>query len=170
VSRRLILLAALAVAPALPGAPAWSQGLLNRGSGPIAIDADDGIEWRREEKVYIATGHAKATRGDITVSAHRLIAYYRERDPARVATAAPQPQGEGTATTDIYRIVAETDVVVATPTQTVRAITASMTSIARAGADRKNLALDTSQDHITARDSLEYWRSARSRSRAATAS
>jgi lipopolysaccharide export system protein LptA len=147
------------------GGPASSQGLLNRSSGPVAIDADEGIEWRRDEKVYIATGNAKAVRGDVTVTAHRLIAYYRERNPTPSGSAKPaagasdakEPEG-GASSTDIYRLVAETDVTIQTPTQ-------------RATGDHgvydvdrgvlvltgNHLALDTSQDHITARDSLEYW-------------
>src|SRR5271156_3600133 len=81
-------LALLLLGIGLGGGPAPAQGLLNRSSGPIAIDADEGIEWRRDEKVYIATGNAKAERGDVTVTAHRLIAYYRER-PAPPGAAKP---------------------------------------------------------------------------------
>jgi lipopolysaccharide export system protein LptA len=173
------------------GGPAPAQGLLNRGSGPIAIDADEGIEWRRDEKVYIATGNAKAVRGDVTVTAHRLIAYYRERDPARAAaptsaTAAKSPGAKptgagataasatgastaapgatakdgdsGVSNTDIYRLVAETDVTIATPTQTAKGdhgvYDVDRSVLVLTG---KNLTLDTTQDHITARDSLEYW-------------
>jgi lipopolysaccharide export system protein LptA len=164
------------------GGPAPAQGLLNRGTGPIAIDADDGIEWRRDEKVYIATGHAKAVRGDVTVTAHRLIAYYRERDPARAAATTAKPPGakspganasgasttapgatpkdadSGMSNTDIYRLVAETDVTIATPTQTAKGdhgvYDVDRSVLVLTG---KNLTLDTTQDHITARDSLEYW-------------
>lgn len=146
-----------AVALAAPG-PAAAQGLLNRGSGPLTIDADDGIEWRRDEKVYIATGNAKATRGDITITAHRLIAYYRERDPARAAPASQTGAETGTANTDIYRMVAETNVVITTPTQRAQGDTGvydvDKAVLVLTG---RNLRLDTSQDRITARDSLEYW-------------
>src|SRR4029077_16190469 len=74
-----------------------------------------------DEKVYIATGNAKAVRGDVTVTAHGLIAYYRERTPTPSATAkaaqdAKEPEG-GASSTDIYRLVAETDVTIQTPTQ-----------------------------------------------------
>ena len=175
--------AALALAPGLVGAPASGQaprqgasqgsgqssgqgGLLNRGSGPIAIDADEGIEWRRDEKVYIATGNAKAVRGDVTVTAHRLIAYYRDRNPAKPAPAksADAKPGDtkgvdnGAAGTDIYRLVAETDVRIITPTERAQG-DHGVYDVDRAVLvlTGKNLALDTSQDHITARDSLEYW-------------
>ena len=168
--RRLALgVAALALGLSLAGGRAPAQGLLNRSDGPIAIDADEGIEWRRDEKVYIATGNAKAVRGDVTVTAHRLIAYYRDRDPARAAAKAP-PAGAaganagakdadtGASSTDIYRLVAETDVTIATPTQTAHGdhgvYDVDRSVLVLTG---NNLSLDTTQDHITARDSLEYW-------------
>jgi lipopolysaccharide export system protein LptA len=179
---------ALVLASGLIGRPASGQGLLNHGSGPIAIDADEGIEWRRDEKVYIATGNAKAVRGDVTVTAHRLIAYYRDRDPAKPAPAkspdgknadgkaaakgasAKTADAKGTDTkgadtksldnggTDIYRLVAETDVHITTPTERAQG-DHGVYDVDRAVLvlTGKNLALDTTQDHITARDSLEYW-------------
>ena len=169
-------LAVLALATSLSGPPAAGQGLLNRGSGPIAIDADEGIEWRRDEKVYIATGHAKAVRGDVTVTAHRLIAYYRDRNPANPAppakasnakaTAAKEPgtkddakdSNNGMSGTDIYRLVAENDVDITTPTQHAHG-DHGIYDVDRAVLvlTGKDLSLDTTQDHITARDSLEYW-------------
>ena len=187
-ARRGLAVAIAMLALGATGGPAPAQGLLNRGSGPIAIDADDGIEWRRDEKVYIATGNAKAVRGDVTVTAHRLIAYYRERGPAPPsptatgakppgakpsgakpsgatatgAAATPAATGKdadgGVSNTDIYRLVAETDVTIATPTQTAKGdhgvYDVDRSVLVLTG---KNLTLDTTQDHITARDSLEYW-------------
>jgi lipopolysaccharide export system protein LptA len=158
-------LVALALALPLAG-PSAAQGLLNHGSGPIAIDADEGIEWRRDEKVYIATGNAKATRGDVTVTAHRLIAYYRERPQPAGAPAPAKPAKKddtasdngGVNSTDIYRLVAEQDVTITTPTQTARGdhgVYDVDRSVLVLTGDK--LSLDTSQDHITARDSLEYW-------------
>ncbi len=32
---------------------------------PLEINADNGIEWRRDQKVYVASGNARAARGDI---------------------------------------------------------------------------------------------------------
>jgi lipopolysaccharide export system protein LptA len=154
-------LATLLAAGLIPGGPAAAQGLLNRGSGPITIDADEGIEWRRDEKVYIATGNAKATRGDVTITASRLIAYYRERDPAlnpKPPANAQAATDTGASNTDIYRMVAETDVVITTPTQTARGdngvYDVDKSVMVLTG---KALSLTTSQDRITARDSLEYW-------------
>lgn len=54
---------------------------LNSGaaSGPIEIEADQGIEWRRNENLYIARGNATAKRGDLVVRADVLSARYRTR-------------------------------------------------------------------------------------------
>ncbi|MEJ0072219.1 MAG: LptA/OstA family protein [Pseudomonadota bacterium] len=162
----------------LAAGPASAQGLLNRSAGPVAIDADEGIEWRRDEKVYIATGNAKAVRGDITVTAHRLIAYYRERDPARGAPVAKDSAAKdskeadgGASSTDIYRLVAETDVTISTPTQKATGdhgvYDVDRGVLVLTG---DHLALDTSQDHITRATAWNIGTSARSRWRAATAS
>src|SRR5262249_58577797 len=55
-------------------------GLLGGGqsNSPIEIEAEAGIEWRRNEKQYIARGNATAKRGDLTVHADTLTAHYRD--------------------------------------------------------------------------------------------
>ena len=44
---------------------------------PIEITADDGIEWQRENQLMVATGNAKATRGNATIESNILRAYYQ---------------------------------------------------------------------------------------------
>ena len=39
---------------------------------PVQIEATQGIEWRRNDKTYIARGDATATRGDLKVRADTL--------------------------------------------------------------------------------------------------
>lgn len=52
-------------------------GFLNpKSAAPIQIDAEEGIEWRRNDNVYVAK-KAKASSGDMTVTADELRAYYR---------------------------------------------------------------------------------------------
>jgi lipopolysaccharide export system protein LptA len=46
---------------------------------PIEIEAEQGIEWRRNENLYIARGNATAKRGDLMVRADMLTARYRAR-------------------------------------------------------------------------------------------
>ena len=45
---------------------------------PIEITADDGIEWQRENQLMVATGNAKAARGNATIEASTLRAYYQK--------------------------------------------------------------------------------------------
>lgn len=118
-------------------------GLPNQGTGqPIQIHAERGIEWRQNEKAYIARGNARAAQGDVTVHAEVLTAYYREAKDG---------------STTIWRIDADENVRIVTPTQ-------------RAFGDKGvyevdsgilvltgRVRMDTETDRITARDSLEYW-------------
>lgn len=69
-----VLLSAVAV-------PAFAQQQLQLGGGkgePSEIQADDALEWHQNEKTYIARGNAVYKRGDMTVKADLLTAYYRE--------------------------------------------------------------------------------------------
>ena len=47
------------------------------GDGPLSLDAADGVEWRREEHLFIAEGKATARQGDVSLAADRLVAAYR---------------------------------------------------------------------------------------------
>lgn len=123
---------------------------------PIAIEADEGIEWRRDDRQYLARGSATATRGEVTLFGDVLIAHYRDGDaaPAAAEGAGDAPGGGA----EIYRLEAIGNVVIASPTE-------------RAQGDRgvydvdegvlvltgRNLRLTTPTDLVTARDSLEYW-------------
>jgi len=112
-------------------------------SGPVEIDASEGIEWRRDESVYIARGNARAARGDLSVSADSLIAHYREATDGK---------------TTIYMVEADGGVVI-------------LSKDARIVGDRavydldkgsaiitgKDLKATSKQSLVTARDSLEYW-------------
>jgi lipopolysaccharide export system protein LptA len=146
----------------------WSGDLsaqapvLDRGEGPIEIEASDGIEWRRDEKVYIASGNAKAVRGSITINAAQLIARYRDR-PARDEQAGAQATGAGDGLGgSVYRLEALGKVVISTPTQTAYADKAvydvDQSVIVLTG---KDLRIDSENDMILARDSLEWYESRR---------
>lgn len=45
---------------------------------PIEISADKTLEWHQQDKQYIANGKAEATQGDVTISAEKIIADYRD--------------------------------------------------------------------------------------------
>jgi len=84
--------------------------------GPITITARDGIEWRQAEQEVIARGNAMAVRGNVTVTADRLIAFYRKKPgapdaPVRPAAAQPgQPDATDTGGSEIFRLRAEGNV------------------------------------------------------------
>jgi len=46
---------------------------------PIEVEAEQGIEWFRDQKVIYARGNARAVRGDLIVTADVLGARYRDR-------------------------------------------------------------------------------------------
>jgi lipopolysaccharide export system protein LptA len=134
---------ATATASATPATPVVPSTLdTGNTSGPIEIDAEEGIEWRRDEKVYIARGHAKAKRGDMTLYADTLTAHYDD-------------SGGGSKVT---RVVAEDTVKITTPTQTVYGDKAdydmNQSVVVITG---KDLKATTATQTITAKDRFEYW-------------
>jgi lipopolysaccharide export system protein LptA len=69
---------------------AMAQPLDLTQGGPITVTARDGIEWHQSEQEVIALGDARAVRGNVTVIADRLIAYYRKKaQPDASTTGAP---------------------------------------------------------------------------------
>jgi lipopolysaccharide export system protein LptA len=140
----------LAVALLTAAAPEAAAQLLQGGGDdqvPITVEADQGIEWIRDSKTYVARGNARATRADTRVTADTLTARYREK-----------PDG----TTEIYRLEADGNVVIATPRE--RALgdrgvyELDKASVVLTG---RNLRFENGADVITARDSLEYWQEKR---------
>lgn len=127
--------------PGVGGAAA--QGLdFAAGDEPVTIDANDGIEWQRDRSAYVARGNATATRGDTSVRADQLIAYYT-------------PESDGS---DIFRIDAVGNVLILGPEQQVvgdRAIYDVVNGIVVITGE--DLALTTPNEILTAQESLEYW-------------
>jgi lipopolysaccharide export system protein LptA len=152
----LIAVATLAV----PVRFARADGIDLTQGGPIQITARDGIEWRQAEQVVIAKGDAKAVRGTVTVTADRLLAWYRRTGD----TAPAQPVSTGlTGATDtegneVYRMRAEGNVHIYTDTDQAWGDQATYdldrAVLVMTGHDLK---LTTPNDTLTARDTLEYW-------------
>ena len=109
---------------------------------PIEINAEDGIEWRQRDKVYVARGKARATQGEVTVHADVLTAHYRE-----------MPGGS----TEIWRIDADGNVRIAAPNQTAHGDKAVYDVDKGLLVLTGQVRLVTETDRISARDSLEYW-------------
>lgn len=163
------LLAVVAVAAPLgmpwvvPGAAA--QGIDLSGGGPVDVTATDGIEWRQTEQVIVARREARATRGEVTVDADRLLARYRPSGSGSGGAAArpagqPPALGENPAggSSEIWRLEAEGHVVIRTPTDTARGDRAvydiDQAVLVMTG---RELSLTTPSQVLTAKDSLEYW-------------
>ena len=61
----------VALASWSPGNSAFAQTAEALGDGPLSLDAADGVEWRQEERVFIAEGDAVASQGQLTLKADR---------------------------------------------------------------------------------------------------
>src|ERR1700679_4002875 len=59
--------------------PAWGQALDLSHGGPVTVTAAGGIDWDQNAKTVTAHDDARAVRGDVTVTADRLIAHYRKK-------------------------------------------------------------------------------------------
>lgn len=68
-----------AAAAAAPQPPATASGEAKAPSLPIEIEAEQGIEWFRDQQIVYARGNARAVRGDLVVTADVLGARYRDR-------------------------------------------------------------------------------------------
>ena len=183
--RAMIVAVGLAAVLSSPDA-AMAQAIDMSHGGPVEVTARDGMEWRRNEQMVIANGSARAVRGDVTVTADRLIARYRRKAtigaapanaapgvtpagpfpgasalaataPAATAPAAGAADAE-TGSNEIYRIEAEGNVHIFTATDLVVADRA-VYDIDQAVLllTGSAMKLTTPQQVMTARDSMEYW-------------
>ncbi len=113
------------------------------GDDAIDITADNSLEWHENERVYIASGHAKAKKGDVTIEADVLKAYDRKN-----------PDGSS----EVWKLTAEGNVHVIGKTQQAVGQTAEYDiDTKKAILKGNNLKFTTATDTVTARDSLEFW-------------
>jgi lipopolysaccharide export system protein LptA len=141
---RRALLASWALSP-LMAATAGAQGLMSQGGDlPVTINADQGIEWLREEKKYVARGNATAIRENASIKADLLTAFYRDKT---------QEKGQ-----EIFRVDADGHVRINADDHQAQGDKAvyyvDKQVFVLVG---KNLRLLSKQGTLTARDSLEYW-------------
>jgi lipopolysaccharide export system protein LptA len=137
---------ALAQTPATPPAPAagGAQLTTNPGDGrtPLQVSADNGVEWQKDTRLYIARGNAVATRGNLRVRADTLTAHYRDTANGK---------------TEIFRVDAVGGVVLrqgdgtATGGQGIYDVDNKILRLTGG-----NLSYSANDSKITAQDSLEY--------------
>jgi lipopolysaccharide export system protein LptA len=155
--RTAALLASLLAAPDF----GLAQGIDLSNGGPVQVNAAGGIDWQQNQQVVIAHGDARATRGDVTVTAAELIAHYRKKAaqtgaPAKPAAADGSPDDTGSS--EVYRLDAINDVHIFTPTDQAfgdhAAYDMDQSVLVLTG---KHLKLITPQDVLTSTDSMEYY-------------
>ena len=145
---------------------AMAQPIDLSGGGPVEITSLGGIEVRDQEQVAIASVDARATRGDVTVLADRLVARYRKKADAAGAGSAPATASKATSDPtdpenggkEVYRLEAHGHVRILTATDEAVGDDAiydiDQAVLIMTG---KALKLTTPQQVLTARDTLEYW-------------
>lgn len=92
--KKTLVVAALLIA--LNIVPAFAQDRAGN-NAPVEISADKTLEWRRNDKQYVADGNALVKQGDVTIKADVITADYRET-----------PQTDF----DIYRLTARGNVTI----------------------------------------------------------
>jgi len=122
-------------------------GSLDLASGskdmPIEITANDGIEWKKNKEILIASGNAKASRGGITVLAEVLRAYYRKKN---------------TGGTDLYRLDAAGGVKIFSDNESMEGQSAVLDfEQAILKVEGKKVIYKAGPDTITANQQMEYW-------------
>lgn len=134
----LVLLSSLAL-----GGGAAAQPVTFSDGGSLEITAEEGIEWQREQQLYLARGNAVARRGELTVRAQLLAAHYRRAEDGRE---------------QIIRVEAIGDVEIETAGERVfgeRAVYYVEERSLRITGD--DLRLETESERVSARESLEYF-------------
>lgn len=142
--RPLTPVVALALALGLAPVAALAQGfnLSRSNDSQIQVYADEGIEWLSEANRVIARGNTKAVRGNITVTADSLTAYYRQ----------------GANGDEIWRLDADGNVTITSPSEKATGTKATYDLDKAIFVLRgKPARLETVKETVTAEDTIEYW-------------
>lgn len=146
-ARRVALAAVCAVSLAIGAPPVVAQqattSLGAQGGRSLEVTADNGIEWNKDRKVYVARGNAQVKRGNFSVRGATLTAHYRDNAEGK---------------SEIYRVEAAGGVVLKNGDDVARGDRAvydvDRKVLTMSGNDLSYVSGDTK---IVARDSLEYW-------------
>lgn len=134
---------------------AQDPGLVVAGDddAPVVIEAENGLEWTREQRRFVARGHATAVRGDATLRADTLFAFYDDDSHNRAV-----PQGVGSFGA-IRLLEAHGSVVMTAPGRRARgekAVYDVVTGALTLFGQGKGVVITLPQDTITARDTVHY--------------
>ena len=121
---------------------AQSGGSPVRSDGPLSIHAEQGVEWRRKEQVYVARGNATARQGKTSIRAEELRAHYRKGAKDR---------------TQFWKVAAKGNVGIRTAKETATGESAVyMVDTGVFILRGRNLTLANGSQTITATDRIEY--------------
>ena len=132
--------------------PGYAEGQKIPGQA-VEIEADNGIEWNRDQRMYVARGNARAARGGAEIFADELIAYYRGNDAEDKGSGKNNKEGQ-----TIFRVDADGHVSVRSKNnqaygdQAVYHVEQAVFVLVG-----KTLRLETARARITAQDSLEHY-------------
>jgi lipopolysaccharide export system protein LptA len=133
---RFLLLAAFYVSPALA-----QTGFVAGNGQPVSINAEQ-LEWRQNEKAYVARGNAEVSQDGVTLRAGTIVASYSEVGGGNRVTSVKVEGG-------VHIISANGEVFGQQGTYDLDKQVAILTG--------DNLKLVSGADTVTARDTLEFW-------------
>lgn len=142
-------------------APAYAAGqglgfIDPKSNSPIALDAEDGIEWHRKENVYIAK-KARAQSGDMIIEAEELRGYYRG-GPTAETMAKPDSNDNAGDNMELYKLEAVGNVRIQSGEHRAVAEKAfydiDQSVFVMMG---RNLELRSPQAKLSAGERIEYW-------------
>ncbi len=140
--RYFILLASIAVLTCPVHADAQT-GLNASRDEPIEITADESLEWKRNEQIFVARKNALAVQGEVSVAAQTLTANYREAAGSDL---------------EIWRVTADTNVIIRSSDSAAYGDRATYNiDEGLAVMKGENLRMDSPDQTVTAHDSFEYW-------------
>ncbi|MGE0252189.1 MAG: LptA/OstA family protein [Dongiaceae bacterium] len=147
---RYIVILLLMIAMPAWATPAQGFGLLSSKKEPVEVSADAGIEWRRQENIFIAKGNAQVKSGNVILEAAELRALYR--------TASQNSKKNDLGGMEIYRFEAVGPVTITSPDGVVKGGHAYYdVDQAVAVVSGDNVSLTAGSAEVNAGSQLEYW-------------
>ncbi len=112
---------------------------------PIEINADNGIEWHKNQKKYVAIGNAKAVSGGLSLKSDRIEAFYDESKDSKM---------------DIRKVIAKKDVIISDKKMKITGGDFAEYDVKKDyfKVNGKNLVLTSQLNILKSNDKMEYWR------------